>query len=60
MLFYLLTIAAELSHRLTYILFAVSPFVVIWVVVSILKDKQQPEKTFDEFLYQDKDIKWSK
>jgi hypothetical protein len=59
MLAFLISIVTEFSLRITYTLFIFSPIVIVWVVVSILKNKNSPQKTFDEYLYQDKEIKWT-
>ena len=38
-------------------LYACSPLVVLWVVFAILKDGNPPSKTFDDFFYQDEEIR---
>jgi hypothetical protein len=43
----------------TYTVLLICEFNVVWVVYSILKDKKTPEKTFDKYLYQDSDKKWT-
>jgi len=60
LLAYLISIVTEVSLKFTYLLIIFSPIVIIWVVVAILKDKNIPRKTFEEYLYQDKDMKWTK
>ena len=60
LLAYLISIVTEVSLKFTYLLIIFSPIVIIWVVVAILKDKNIPQKTFEEYLYQDKDMKWTK
>ena len=60
LLAYLISIVTEVSLKFTYLLIIFSPIVIIWVVVAILKDKNIPQKIFEEYLYQDKDMKWTK
>jgi len=38
-------------------LFLISPLVVIWMVVHVLKDGVESKKTFDESFYEDVDMK---
>ncbi len=35
------------------------PFIMLWVIYSILTDKHPPAKTFDEYFYQDEEIRRS-
>lgn len=50
------------SQMLQFIfpLLLVCEFNVVWVVYSILKDKNPPQRSFDEYLYLDSDKKWVK
>ena len=41
------------------IIFLFSPLLVIWMVLSVLKSKEQSTRTFDEYFYDDADIKRS-
>lgn len=56
---YLITysILSFFSNSLSVMLafFMGSPFVVLWVVYSILNDKHQPDKTFDKYYYQNRE-----
>jgi len=54
---YSLSLLFNVSVTLDLILLICFPFVEIWVVISILKDKNIPQKTFEEYFYQDEDIK---
>jgi hypothetical protein len=45
------------SGILMYILYAGSPLVIVWVVVAVLKDKQEPQKTFKDYFYQDEEMR---
>ena len=45
------------SIGVVYLLFSGSPFVILWMVFYILKDKHEPEKTFDEYFYQEEDVR---
>jgi len=38
-------------------LFIASPFLVIWMVYRVLKDGEESTRTFDEYFYDDVDIK---
>ena len=38
-------------------LWACSPLVIGWVVIAVLRDKHAPDKTFDEYFYQDEEWK---
>lgn len=49
-------ILLNVSLTLDYILYAGGHLIVIWVVFSILRDTYNPNKTFDEYFYQDKEI----
>jgi hypothetical protein len=54
---YVCGILFNASDTFVYVLFAGWPFVIIWVVVSILKDKHEPQKTFKDYFYQDEEMK---
>lgn len=54
---YVCGIMLEASDNFIYGLFLGSPFMIIWLVISILKDKNEPHKTFDEYFYQDEEIR---
>lgn len=57
MMVYVSCIMLVASDTFIFGLFLGSPFVIIWVVISILKDKQIPQKNFDEYFYQDEEIR---
>ena len=39
------------------LIFAMSPFLITWMVYKVLKDGQPSTRTFDEYFYDDVDIK---
>jgi len=47
----------DATSILTIILYACSPLVVLWVVLAILRDKNPPTKSFDDYFYQDSEIR---
>ncbi len=53
---YTFLVAAEIQVLLTSIIFILSPFLVIWMVWTVLTDNYTSEKTFDEYFYQDSEI----
>jgi len=57
MMVYVCSIMLEASDKFIYALFLGSPFMLAWVVISILKDKHEPQKTFEEYFYQEDDIR---
>lgn len=56
---YCMFLAAQNHSLYTYIMLLICEFHVVWVVYSIFKDKKTPDKTFDEYLYEDSNRKWS-
>lgn len=59
-LIYCLGLGRVFDFEYTFLLFLFSPVVILWVVFSILKDKNVPSKTFTDYFYQDSDIKRTK
>jgi hypothetical protein len=57
MMVYISSIMLKASDKFIYGMFLCSPFVIVWVVISILKDKHEPQKTFEEYFYQEEDIR---
>jgi hypothetical protein len=49
--------ASALTPMLVCWIFTLSPLVVLWLVFSVLMDKHQIEKTFDDYFYQDADMR---
>lgn len=47
----------ELSYRLVFLLFTISPVLILWMVYSVLKSPDEPTRTFDEYFYMDSDKK---
>jgi len=53
---YIISILFHVSDVFIYWFVLGWPLIMIWVVVSILKDKHQPKKTFSKYFYQDEEI----
>ena len=47
----------EIAPQLVMMIFLCSPFIIIWMVISVLKSKDTSNRTFDEYFYDDADIK---
>jgi len=56
---YALLAELGMAFQLVLITFLCSPFMVIWMVISVLKSKDTTHRTFDEYFYDDVDIKSS-
>lgn len=54
---YVASVMMNVSETFVFLLFAGSPFVIVWVVISILKDKHEPKKTFRDYFYQDEELR---
>ncbi len=48
---YVITINFFPESGIHMIMFAISPFIVIWMVIYILKNGKPSERTFDEYFY---------
>jgi len=59
-IFYSFGIAGIYDFQYLFTLFLFSPIIVLWVVFSVLKDKNEPTKTFTDHFYQDSEIKRTK
>ncbi|HYV92097.1 MAG TPA: hypothetical protein VE978_09955 [Chitinophagales bacterium] len=55
MLLYLLSILFEFPGEWVLNLWLLSPFVIVWMMIRILKDPCTTDKNFDEYFYQDRD-----
>ena len=55
MLLYMLSILFQFPDPWIFNLCLLSPFVIVWMVIRILKDPYTTDKTFDEYFYQDRD-----
>ena len=54
---YTLLAELEMAPELVLIIFLCSPFIIIWMVISVLKSRDTSHRTFDEYFYDDADIK---
>lgn len=52
-----LTVVENVSYNLIGILFLALHILTVWMVIEILRQPYHTEKTFDEYFYQDKDMK---
>ena len=48
---------SEFSYRLVFVLFTLSPVLILWMVYSVLKSPDEPTRTFDDYFYMDSDKK---
>lgn len=55
--FYQFTPYAGFSEDVILLLFAISPFTVIWMAYQILKNGTPSDRTFDEYFYEDLDYR---
>ncbi len=60
LLIYVLIIALGLSNDLAFILFMLSPVLMIGLVYSVLRHGKASGRTFDEYFYDDADIRSDK
>ena len=53
------TLLSQIEACIPYLVyvFMLSPFIVIWMVYRVLKDGVPSERSFDEYFYDDVDIK---
>jgi len=56
-LVYVVATTLPVNFALIFILFLVSQCCLIWMVIRILKDKKTSSKTFDQYFYEDVDIR---
>lgn len=54
---YCIGVGGFYDSKYLFAIFLFSPIVVLWVVYSILTDKNPPVKTFTEYFYQDSEIR---
>jgi hypothetical protein len=54
---YVILSAVSGHFPLVFFLFLVSQAWLIWMVITILKDKPSSDRTFDQFFYEDSDIR---
>jgi len=57
LLLYALSILFNFPFGFTEWLFFFSPFIVIGMVTIVLKEDYKSDRTFDEYFYEDKDIR---
>lgn len=43
----------ELSYRLVFLLFTLSPVLILWMVYAVLKSPDEPTRTFEDYFYMD-------
>ena len=52
---YILLLSSDATLRIAMFLFSISPIVIIWMVVVVLKQESKSRKTFDKYFYDDVD-----
>ena len=57
LLLYELCFVFEWSLTMLFVMFFLSPIIVIGMVLSVLMDPYEPKKTFEEYYYQDVDVR---
>lgn len=57
LLVYTLLILFDVNYPLIATMFIISPFLVIWMVFSVLRSNEEPQLTFDERFYLDAPFK---
>jgi len=56
---YVFFLASNATLHIAVLMFSLSPLVIIWMVVNVLKQENKNRKTFDEYFYEDVDEKRS-
>ena len=57
LLMYVVLLQSGFGLQAGVFMFSLSPIFIIWMVISVLKDDYRSKKTFDEYFYEDMDIK---
>ncbi|MFI5134615.1 MAG: hypothetical protein ACHQD9_02060 [Chitinophagales bacterium] len=57
LIIYTVLASAARASGLVTIIFMFSPFLIVWMVISVLKSKETSDRTFDEYFYDDADIR---
>ena len=57
LLLYVILLCSGFGLRYALLMFSLSPLIIIWMVVRILKSPATSSKTFDEYFYEDIDLK---
>lgn len=55
--FYVITPHLGIPYQITALMFAFSPFMVVWTVIRVLKDGKESEKKFEDYFYEDSEIR---
>jgi hypothetical protein len=56
---YVVLSTLPLGFGITFFAMLVSQGLLIWMVISILKDRRESTRTFDDYFYEDADIRKS-
>jgi hypothetical protein len=56
LLVYIVFLSLESTTRIAFFMFSVSPVMLIWLVVGILKHGKPGKRTFDSYYYEDVDF----
>lgn len=52
---YALVAYSEFSYRFVFLIFTISPVLILWMVYTVLKSPDEPTRTFDDYFYMDSD-----
>jgi hypothetical protein len=55
LLCYILLLSSDATVHIAVLMFSLSPLVIVWMVISVLKQENKNKKTFDNFFYEDVD-----
>jgi hypothetical protein len=53
---YILFLSFDATLRIAFFLFSLSPVLIIWMTMRILKHGRESKRTFDNFFYEDVDF----
>lgn len=56
-LVYVILSTLPVSFSLVFLAMLLSQILLVWMVITILKDKRESTKTFDHYFYEDVDIR---
>lgn len=54
---YVILSTLPVSFSLVFLALIVSQVLLVWMVISILKDRRESTRTFDQYFYEDVDIR---
>ena len=57
LILYVALLTSGFGVQLAVFMFSLSPVFIVWMVVRVLRDDYQTDKTFDKYFYEDMDWK---